>query len=204
MSTTKNRETTLTTQKTPTEIKNLLLQNTHILAGDLADSLAHYDAILSRPRPKTKHQKEQMQKELQAPILSAMHALEVESHIALMETFPEKYRGMVKELTDQTIKEYGCTTHVEKMVAETLAGSFVRYIDSSRRYNKFIPGTGTTGVQNQLLGVMSKQTDRAYRQFLSAVSMLKQLKQPQLEINIQTKNAFVAQNQQFNANAPQP
>ena len=57
--------------------------------------------------------------------------------LAIMESFPEKYRGMVKELTDQTIREYDCTTHAEKMLAETAAGSFVRYIDSSKRYNRY-------------------------------------------------------------------
>ena len=47
----------------------------------------------------------------------------------------------------------------------------------------------------QIIGL---ELDRANRQFLTALQTLKQIKAPQLEVNVETKTAFVAQNQQFN------
>jgi hypothetical protein len=37
---------------------------------------------------------------------------------------------------------------------------------------------------------------------MAAIATLKQIKSPNVEMNIRTKNAFIAQNQQFNANTP--
>ena len=48
--------------------------------------------------------------------------------------------------------------------------------------------------------MISKELDRANRQFITALTTLKQIKAPSLEINVKTKAAFVAQNQQLNVN----
>ena len=56
--------------------------------------------------------------------------------------------------------------------------------------------------RTRYLGYLSKQMDRAHRQYLSALMTLKQLKAPAIEMNIKTKNTFVAQNQQINATQP--
>jgi hypothetical protein len=47
---------------------------------------------------------------------------------------------------------------------------------------------------------MSKELDRANRQFITALTTLKQMKTPSIEINVTAKTAFVGKNQQFNAN----
>ncbi len=200
----KSRTSVLVKQKTPEELKMLLLQNSHV-GGELGNALSRYGEILSRPHPKTKRQREQMQEELQEPARSALLALEVDSHFALMESVDQKYRGMTKEMSDQIIREYDCTTHAEKMLAESAVNGFVRYIDYSRRFNSCINATEEiTPSLSPFLGMLGKQMDRAHRQFTSSLAMLKQMKQPQLEINIKTKNAFVAENQQINVTPPTP
>ncbi len=185
------------------ETRALFLQNSTI-EGDLNKSLARCSEILSRSRHGNERDNDRAQEELQEPARSVMYALEVETHLALMESFSGKYRGMAKELCDQIIKENDCSTHTEKMLAETIAASFVRYIDSSKQYNRFVPDGHTSSEQNQLIAVLSKQADRAHRQFLASFAMLKQIKQPQLEVNIKVKNAFVAENQQINVDRSQP
>jgi hypothetical protein len=50
--------------------------------------------------------------------------------------------------------------------------------------------------------ITSRQVDRATRQLYAALSTLRQIKHPQLEVNIVNKNTFVAQNQQINATPP--
>ena len=46
--------------------------------------------------------------------------------------------------------------------------------------------------------MLSKERDRAHRQYLSTIMTLKQLKAPAIEMNIKAKTAFVSQNQQIN------
>ena len=199
----KSEASAVVKQRTPKELKMFLLQNSHA-ESDLTDALAKCTEILSRPRPKTKHQKERTQEELQEPVRTTLLALEVDSHLATMESFDPKYRGMVKEIANQIIREYDCGTHAEKMLAENAVSGFVRYIDYSKRFNSCINAAEEiTPNLSPFLGMLGKQMDRAHRHFTSSLAMLKQLKQPQLEINIRAKNAFVAENQQINADAHQ-
>jgi len=58
----------------------------------------------------------------------------------------------------------------------------------------------TTKEINNFLSIMSKDVDRANRHFITALETLKQFKQPQLKVNVKTKNAFIAEKQQFNNN----
>jgi len=47
---------------------------------------------------------------------------------------------------------------------------------------------------------MSKEVDRANRHFLSALQTLKEIKQPELKVNIKTNAAFFGEKQEFNNN----
>ena len=60
-------------------------------------------------------------------------------------------------------------------------------------------GEYITENRTKYLAMLSKQIDRANRQFLSALTTLKQLKTPSIEMNIKTNTAFVSQNQQINS-----
>ena len=178
-----------------TFIKNLRVE------GDVSSAIDNFNHILS----KNSYQKvinntakrEKFTKEVQ----SLMSGLEVETHVALMSSVNKKYGGMAKELSSQLIDEYQCTTHAEKMLVETIVGAFIQNLENSRRFNGCIKSNEFISSElTQYLAILGKQIDRSHRQFLSSLSMLKQIKQPQMEINIKTNNAFVANNQQINAN----
>ena len=130
----------------------------------------------------------------------AFLSMEAETHMGLIEGFGHRYGGMADELSSRIIKEYQCNTHAEKMLAETVVGAFMRYLDASRRFNNGLAANSDiTANLTGFLAMMSKQMDRAHRQYLSALMTLKQLKAPNIEVNIKAKTAFVAQNQQINA-----
>ena len=131
-----------------------------------------------------------------------LHALSLDSHFALMESVDEKYRGFAKELSVQLVDEYKCTTSLEKALIEVIAGSFIRIIDNSRRLNNELGASSITPNRNIYIANLSKQLDRSNRQFQSAISTLKQLKAPSIELNIKTKNTFISQNQQINVEKP--
>ncbi len=61
-------------------------------------------------------------------------------------------------------------------------------------YNQKHVGAQYDGYRNYL----SKELDRAHRQFLSALETLKAIQQPAMKVNIKTNTAFVGENQQFN------
>jgi hypothetical protein len=130
--------------------------------------------------------------------LEILRGLELDSHVGLMETVDEKYRALVKELSSKIIKEYSCQTTIEKALAEQIANAHVRIIDNSRRLNNEFNCRNITLNRNNYISNLSKQLDRAHRQFDSAVFALKQLKQPQIEVNVKATNAFVSNNQLIN------
>ncbi|MSU54531.1 MAG: hypothetical protein EXS48_01665 [Candidatus Staskawiczbacteria bacterium] len=128
-----------------------------------------------------------------------LRALESEVHATSMESFDPRLHTWVFELISKIIEESSCTTELEKAVATVVASTHIRFIDNSKRLNDYFNDSyGTTKDEARYLEVLSKQTDRAHRQFLNSVMVLKQLKAPLVEMNIKTMNAFVAQNQQIN------
>ena len=125
-------------------------------------------------------------------------SLEFETHIGLMESVCERYRGLAKDFTSQLIQEYVCSTSAEKALAEVIANAYIRILDNSQRLNGELECREITPVRNAYIGMLSKQVDRANRQFLNALMTLKQLKAPAIEISVRTQTAFIAQNQQVN------
>jgi hypothetical protein len=129
-----------------------------------------------------------------------MTTMSADTHWDLVETVNPSYRGLAIEFTDQIIREYDCKTNSEKALATFIANAYIRTIDNSRRFNSCAEaGEHLSDERTRYLAMLSKQIDRANRQFLSALTTLKQIKSPVIEMNIRTKNAFIAQNQQINA-----
>ena len=167
--------------------------------GDLAQNLKKLgEEIL----PKFISGNEQERKDSLEPLnqiaLNVLVALELETHVALMETFKPKYRGLAKELSSQLIRDYNCQTSAEKALAETIANAYIRILDNSRRLNNEFECKNITHERNKYISNLSNQIDRANRQFLNSLLTLKQLKTPAIEMNIKTKNTFLAQNQNVN------
>ena len=185
---------------TPEETRKMLLE-TSIPDGDLRNNLKILGANLF---PKLLHGSEKEgDKALEkytGKMLEVMIALESDTHAGLMETFYSQYRGLAKELSIQIIKDYNATTSAEKALVEIIVNAYIRVIDNSRRLNIELGGPGQPINENRTkyMAMLSKQIDRANRQFLNSLMTLKQLKAPMIEMNIKTNTAFVSQNQQIN------
>lgn len=193
------------TQKyTPEEAKKLILELV-IPGGDLSDNLKKLaNDLLPKFFHGSEKEKTEVSKKFDEKAVEVMMTLETDTHVALMESFNPQYRGLAKELSTQIIKDYNAATSAEKALSELIASAFIRVIDNSRRLNNDLGGPGLPITENKTkyLSMLSIQIDRANRQFLNALITLKQLKAPTIEMNIKTKNTFVAQNQQINANNP--
>ena len=168
--------------------------------GDLNYNLEKIGDILPKLANGNTEEKKEARAVLQEQVTEVMMAIETDSHWGLIGSFDKEYWGMVKEFSNQLIKDYNCNTVAEKAMVEIITNSFIRTIDNSRRLNNELGCTNITPNRNVYIANLSKQVDRANRQFLNSLFMLKQLKAPQIEMNIKTNTAFVSNNQQFNVN----
>jgi len=128
----------------------------------------------------------------------ALVIMSLDNHIVLGSSVTEKYKLLIVEVVNNLIKEYNCNTTDEKILAEIMANAYIRMIHFSKKMTRASDIEHATKENNTLISIMSKEIDRAQRQFTNTLITLKQLKSPNLKINVTAKNAFVAQNQQVN------
>jgi len=110
----------------------------------------------------------------------------------------------LQSMLDGIEEEYDCKTASEYALAELAAGSYVRSLEASRELIDARAGVTNLFCLVEKTGyckMLSKEIDRANRQFTSAILTLKQLKAPSMTLNVKAKNAFIAENQQFNMSA---
>lgn len=142
----------------------------------------------------SKEQEEKMIKE----IVEISQSLGVETGFSLMNSVNDENYGLANELKRNLEKEFNCNSYSEKMLVDLMANSYMRKLTYSKRMdnNQKYVGHQYDSYRNYL----SKEIDRAHRQFISAIETLKFMKQPSMRVNIKTNNAFVGENQQFNNN----
>lgn len=143
-------------------------------------------------------------KNLQKLLRNAGMILGLDNHHALIGAMKEDFRPLAIEFANTLAKEYDCKTPSEKALSQIVVNSYIRLLDDSRRYNDCSDtGEYLSEGRTKHLAMLSKQMDRANRQFLSALTTLKQMKSPPIQISVKTNTAFIAQNQQLNNN-PSP
>lgn len=111
------------------------------------------------------------------------------SQYTVTEAVPEQYAPFAVSFTRQLIKEHECRSASEIATAEAAAIGYTNFICHSKLSGIYPHET-----------IHYKQADRSFRQYLSSLSALKQMKAPPVQVNVVRANtAFVAQNQQVNA-----
>ncbi|MBU0976354.1 hypothetical protein KJ918_06145 [Patescibacteria group bacterium] len=115
----------------------------------------------------------------------------------LVETVGQNYRPFITNFVNTLIDEYECVTPSEKALTQIAASAYVRMIMASKKLNDAHYYEYLSHERNGYLASLSKEVDRASRQFVHTVQTLKQLKSPPLKINVKTKAAYIAQNQQL-------
>lgn len=186
---------------TPEEAKDFINQAAFI-DGDPTLIMKELSEDLLPQIKSGKADKEVYKKATEA-VSKALMVYGLETHYPLAETVNKSYRPLAIEFSRQLIQEFDCKTPSEKALAQIVVNAYLRVMDSSKKFNNCYEASEYLSKERtNHLSVMSKQLDRANRQFITALATLKQLKTPSLEINVRTKIAFVAQNQQLNINPP--
>jgi hypothetical protein len=115
------------------------------------------------------------------------------------------HQNHVVKMRETLIIEHDAKSASELMIIDLAINAYFRSLHTSKIYSSLVQGNdGTVRFEQSrvnLLKELGKQVENANKQFLSALTLLKEMKQPRINIKVQSKQAFVAQNQQFNKNA---
>jgi hypothetical protein len=106
---------------------------------------------------------------------------------------------MAVQVARQLVTDYDCRTSSEKAVAQVAANAFARILENSRIMSGYSTLEHVDQLQINFYSMVGKELDRATRQFDAAISNLMRMKLPSLRVNVTAKTAFVANNQQINA-----
>ena len=197
----KKEENKLPAKKYTQEEAKKILISMMSFEGDLGFELNKFaEDILPKLFNGSDKEKKEAEEKMLKNAMPILQASDSETQWALMGTFIPEYRSLARETTRQIIKDYNCSNSIEKALAEVIANAHVRIIDNSRRLNNRLDCKTADAVTNAYLSILSKQTDRAYRQFFTALITLKQIKAPVIEMNIKAHTAFVSDKQQINLN----
>lgn len=126
----------------------------------------------------------------------------VETGVFLQNNVHPSDFNSVAKVRNSLIKDYKAHSTTELMLIDTAVSAYFRLMKCNKVYNLFlIDRDGNTDFRQDRINLMkelSKQLDISHRQFISAVSFIKDLRQPPVKVKINTKQAYVAQNQQIN------
>lgn len=126
---------------------------------------------------------------------------EFEKHFLLAESVNTKFAAMSIKMTQDLMKEYNCTTTLEKSLVEIIVNAFCRSLNLSAQLTTVL-SRHSIGIEQShinLYNFLGKELDRANREYLTALSTLQQIKSPSIKVNLKAETAIVGQNQQFNS-----
>lgn len=111
----------------------------------------------------------------------------------------------ITDLRSAFIQEYGPKTATELALIEGMAISHYNFIRNTGVLNSHLMSNikdenlrtlHFDALQMKAAKEASKAADMAYRQFTNSIILLKEIRQPKLNIHVKTENAYLAKNQQ--------
>ena len=123
----------------------------------------------------------------------ASKALSVETGYSLMQSVEENNHGLAIEIKRTLQEEFDCKNYSEKMLVDLITNAYIRGLSFSNKLvaNQQKAGGIYEGYRNHL----SKEVDKAFRQYITGIETLKCMKQPPLNVTLKTETAFISQNE---------
>lgn len=120
-----------------------------------------------------------------------------------------EFLGVLMTTRKSIVDEYNCKTPLELMIVDRIVANYWKAMRCNSIFNRFTASKDGTFSFDQLkvniLKELDKCSEKADRQLNADIILLKELKQPKLNVKISTKNAFIANNQQvINKNDNEP
>ena len=160
--------------------------NPRAIENDAKESLHTY---LDKPNKKNED-------EANSKLTKAITNHTVDNHILIIKSLPESYQPVAVEVINQLTKEFQCKTTSEKILAEVAGYSYARYLLYTRNSQLLLDVDFLSSQKNGYYGLIGKEAEMAIRQYTSAISNLRQMRAPTVNLHFKDSTAYVAQNQQ--------
>ena len=115
----------------------------------------------------------------------------------------QKYRNFIYTTRANLVKEYDCKTSLELMLVDRIVANYWRAMRIETLLCPYIEWNEDypfSQLRISIVKELSKSLESASRQLTTSILLLKEMKQPGLNVKIHAGNAFVGHNQQFNLN----
>ena len=126
---------------------------------------------------------------------------ETHSLLCFTDTDKQKWFSMT-EFTNSLIAEYSCVTPSEMTLCEMVACNYFEKLRLTNRLSATLDVSKyISHERNSYITALSKAIERVDRGYMTALSVLREIRSPTPSIHIKTNTAIVGMNQQFNTNA---
>lgn len=191
----KKKESVVANKSTVQDAKRFVLERSRVTVDP--DVILEHFANEYLPLIKANNNSKEL--EIQEKAAELYLAFSSETGYMLMKAVNEEHRGLALQMKRDLQEEFSCSSISEKMLIDLMVNAYIkklRYSDKMEHNQQYI-GQKYDSYRSYL----SKEIDRAFRQFLTALETMRALKQPAMNVSIKTNNAFVGENQQFNTKA---
>ncbi len=161
---------------------------------------AKFEHIIKDIIPKTRYFNQKLSKKECEEFSDAMKDYGIDNDMSVIFFANQEHRGLIINLRRELIKEYKCETYSEKALVDLATNAYARNLLYSKKMLGLKDPEFVSSERNGFMSFLSKEVDRANRHFITALETLIQIKRPELKVNVKTNTAFIAQNQQINAN----
>lgn len=134
-------------------------------------------------------------------LLEVSNRFNLETGASLDYALFDRVKPMMQKLREDMIKDYACATTLELSLVDVIILAYSRILFQSEVI-KDIMGHDALTIQDQKsLAVVSKDLDRANRQYLGAFQTLLRLKSRPVSMQVNVNTAYIGQNQVVNQGA---
>jgi hypothetical protein len=140
--------------------------------------------------------KDEFRKEIENKVIEYSKAMSLDTNIHALNGIDFKMGGMALQMISELKKEYDIKTPQDKAYLQIAVSAFCRYHSNMNEFKRWKNHDWNSHERCAYMGMLSKDADKAFRQYHSIIQYFEAKKNPPLHVNVKTKTAFIAQNQQ--------
>lgn len=145
-------------------------------------------------------EKDEFEEKLNEKMIEYSKAMSLDTKIHALNGIDLKLGGMALEMMRQLEAEYEISSPQDKGYVQIAVSAFCRYHSIMNEFQCWKSPQYLSHEVASLLGTLSKEADRAFRQYNTVIQYFEAKKNPPIVLNVKTNTAFIAQNQQNVAN----
>ncbi|MCL4366711.1 hypothetical protein M1563_00885 [Patescibacteria group bacterium] len=140
------------------------------------------------------------------PALREARGLYVDNGLYVQSSVHYNDADYVPKVRNELIQEFNATNKAELLLVDMVTNAYFGYMRSSKALMLFIEDNdGRRDFDSQtwinMMKELGKIVDMANRHFTTSLTCLKEFRQQPVKVKVHAKEAFIANNQQFNKNA---